>query len=477
MTALLGGRYSLGDRVATGGMGSVFEATDTRLNRQVAVKLLREELAQDDKFVERFRREARAAAALSHPNIAGVFDYGVDEDRHFIVMELVAGRDLARLLREESPLPLERTVRIGTQIAEALGHAHEAGLVHRDVKPANVIVDKQDRVKVTDFGIARAQAESTLTATGTVLGSAHYLSPEQASAAPVSPASDIYSLGVLIYEMLTGTVPFTGDSPVAVAMRHISDDMPDPRALNHEVGAGMNAIVQRATAKRPEDRFPRAQDMADALRTTEHATDTGPPIDTAATRTAVMSGSAASATSVLEEAGPSGAGAQPWPFPDHPPSWDPRSIGRAVIAIFVVLGLIAAGLLALRLAQSDDRNRPTRQRQAVPPPEQESTPQSFPLPEVRDRNYEDARAVLEVEGLDVIREDVPSEDYPAEVVIDTEPAPGTRVEPGATVTLIVSTGPDEDDGDEDDEDTDKGPGSKGKGADEPPGQEKKEDDD
>ncbi|MGH8881279.1 MAG: protein kinase domain-containing protein, partial [Stackebrandtia sp.] len=247
----------------------MWRAEDSRLGRIVAVKQLRDSLAGDPAFVERFRREARAVAALSHPNIAGVFDYGEDEGKHFIVMEHVPGRDLSQVIREDGPLDSDRATSITAQVCDALGHAHAAGVIHRDVKPANIIVTDDGRVKVTDFGIARAVGDTTLTAAGSVLGTAHYVSPEQAGGERVSGASDIYSLGIVLYEMLTGSVPFTGDSPIAVAMRHLSDDVPPPSELQSEVPAHLDDAVARATAKEPTDRFPTAEEMAAALRRTD----------------------------------------------------------------------------------------------------------------------------------------------------------------------------------------------------------------
>ncbi|MEO8323042.1 MAG: protein kinase, partial [Actinomycetota bacterium] len=190
---LLGGRYRIGDRIAAGGMGVVYLAHDERLGRTVVVKILRAHLAGDPHFIERFRREARAVASLSHPNIAGIFDYGEDAGQHYIVMELAEGRDLAAVIRVDGRLSPQRAARITAQVCVALDHAHEAGIIHRDIKPANVIVTDEDKVKVTDFGIARAVGDSTLTATGSMLGTASYLSPEQAGGEKVVPASDLYS--------------------------------------------------------------------------------------------------------------------------------------------------------------------------------------------------------------------------------------------------------------------------------------------
>lgn len=404
----LSDRYRIDEKLATGGMGAVYAATDERLNRTVAVKLLKEELAHDPRFVERFRREARAAAALSHPNVAGVFDHGEDEGRHFIVMELAPGHDLARVLREEGAFTPDRTMRIATQIADALAHAHSAGLVHRDVKPHNVIVDDNDRVKVTDFGIARAAGESTLTATGSVLGSAHYISPEQASGTHIGPASDIYSLGIVVYEMLTGALPFTGESALGVAMRHVNDDVPAPSSLNPDVPAALDAVVARATAKEPRDRFRDATEMSTALtqalvpQTTEEVAGSG--------------------TAVLPEA---------WPFPAHPPRWDPTRLGRIVLGIFAVLIVIAAALLAYRLIQTGERIRDERANGETG---------GFQLLDYRGLPADKVEESLIDKGLVVRTLVSPLEGIEAGIVWGHDPEEGETVDEGDTVTLYVGTG-------------------------------------
>ncbi|CAN5764060.1 hypothetical protein BH18ACT15_BH18ACT15_12870 [soil metagenome] len=270
---VFGGRYVLVSRLAAGGMGTVYEGLDGRLGRLVAIKLLREELAGDQCFVERFRREARSVAALSHPNIAPVFDYGEERSASYIVMELVRGRDLAKVLEREAPLVAGRAVDIARQVLEALEHAHQAGVVHRDIKPANIVVNERDRVKVTDFGIARAAGVSRLTATGILLGSAHYASPEQVGGRPVGPQSDIYSAGILLYEMLVGVPPFEGESLVQVAERHVTEDVPPPSLRNPALQPLFDHVIARATAREPGDRFARAQEMTEALARWEHTRD------------------------------------------------------------------------------------------------------------------------------------------------------------------------------------------------------------
>ena len=445
---VLAGRYLLEEQIAAGGMGTVYAATDQRLHRRVAVKLLKEELAHDDRFVARFRREARAAAALSHPNVASVFDYGEDAGTAFIVMELAPGRDLARVLRAEGPLPPDRARAIGAQMCTALAHAHAAGLVHRDVKPANVIVDGSDRVKVTDFGIARASGESTLTATGSVLGSAHYMAPEQASGAPVTPATDVYAAGIVLYEMLTNALPFTGDSPLSVAMRHVSDEVPAPSSVVPGVPESLDRIVARATAKDPAARWPDAAAMGAALEGGDTAEVPAP-------------GGAA----VTQEIGPRGvtAGTTVWPIPGD--RYDPRRLGARVLAVAAALALAAAGVWVWLLTKPDEEAaRATEPRGQAPRPfatsETNPASEAYELPDFTGMPFKEAEKELEEHGLVVVPLERASEQEKDEV-LDMEPEAGTAVTPGQPVTLIVSTGEVEEEPDEDDEGSkgDKGPGN------------------
>ena len=259
------GRYVLVSRIAAGGMGTVYEGMDNRLRRSVAIKLLNEGLAGDALFIERFRREARAVASLSHPNIASLFDYGEDNDTPYIVMELLPGRDLARVLQQEGPLSPGRASETARRVLEALQHGHDAGVVHRDVKPANVIVDDLGGVKVTDFGIARAVGDERMTATGIALGSAPYMSPEQVRGRGIGPRSDIYSAGILLYEMLCGAPPFDGASLLDVAERRAAGGVPLPSLSNSAVPPALDQVVAKATARHPEDRWASARDVAAAL--------------------------------------------------------------------------------------------------------------------------------------------------------------------------------------------------------------------
>jgi serine/threonine-protein kinase len=262
------GRYQLTHLIARGGMAQVYRAMDRQLDRPVALKVLFPELSMDRTFVERFRREAQAAANLSHPNIVPVFDWGEDDGSYFIVMEYVEGRPLSAVLRDPQRLPPVQIATIGAGVAAALAFAHRHGVIHRDVKPGNVLITPDGDVKVTDFGIARAvNTEESLTQTGAVMGTAAYFSPEQAEGKGVDARSDIYSLGVVLYEMAVGRPPFTGDSPVAVASKHVRDAPVLPREANPAVPMALEAIVMMAMAKNPDDRYRSAEELrADLLR-------------------------------------------------------------------------------------------------------------------------------------------------------------------------------------------------------------------
>src|SRR5215218_8568697 len=252
---VIGGRYELEELVGRGGMSNVYRAHDRLLERTVALKLLHDRYSDDDEYVERFRREARAAARLSHPNIVTVIDRGEQEGRQYIVFEHVAGENLKEVVRNRGALPIKQAIELVLQVARALSFAHEHGLVHRDVKPQNVLLNGDGRAKVTDFGIARTLDVDGVTITGTVLGTSHYISPEQARGEQVDAQSDVYSLGAVLYELLTGEVPFPGDNFVAVAMRHIREEPPSVLEQRPEVSVRLAAAAERALEKDPEKRF------------------------------------------------------------------------------------------------------------------------------------------------------------------------------------------------------------------------------
>jgi eukaryotic-like serine/threonine-protein kinase len=262
---LVDGRYNLGEKLGEGGSARVYRAKDLRLHREVAVKLLHPRLAGDDELVERFRREAASAAGLSHEHVVTIYDRGEFEGTHYIAMEYVAGRSLKSIIRDEAPLELARAIDLVVQMLRAAGEIHGVGIVHRDLKPHNAIVDRADRLKLTDFGVARTRA-SDLTEHGSIFGSVHYLSPEQAEGGTVSAASDLYSVGVVLYELVAGRLPFRGDTAVSVAMKHVNERPVPPTYFNAAVTPELEAAVMRALEKDPARRFTDAYAFIDVLQ-------------------------------------------------------------------------------------------------------------------------------------------------------------------------------------------------------------------
>ncbi len=301
MERLLNGRYRLGPRLGDGGMAVVYRGFDSALGRQVAIKVLRDQYAADRTFVARFEREAQSVAALNHPNIINIFDVGFDGDDpngrgigHYFVMELIDGPDLKELIRARGPMPAEEVVAILVQVLAGLGYAHARALVHRDIKPQNIMLTQDGTAKVTDFGIAKGLADTTLTDAGFGMGTVHYISPEQARGEPATPASDLYAVGVMLYEMLTGVLPFIGDSTVAVALKHVQEPPLSPKRLNNSIPAPLAAIALRALAKDPNERFTSASEMAAALADWPRWRDrrAAPPPDPRASRRATAAAGA-----------------------------------------------------------------------------------------------------------------------------------------------------------------------------------------
>jgi eukaryotic-like serine/threonine-protein kinase len=413
------GRYELTHLIARGGMAQVYRAHDRLLDRPVALKVLFPELSVDRAFVERFRREAQAAANLSHPNIVPVFDWGEDGGTYFIVMEFVDGEPLSATLRNGGPLPPGRVAQIGARVADALAYAHRHGVVHRDVKPGNVLLTDDEQVKVTDFGIARAiNTEESLTQTGAVMGTATYFSPEQAEGVGVDARSDIYSLGVVLFEMVAGRPPFLGETPVSIASKHVRDRPPVLRDLNPTVPPDLEAIVAKAMAKTPDLRYQSASDLqADLQRFAA-----GRPVTIApAAATAVMAGGGMAATGVMgsltaTHALPVDDGRDAAPA-ERSTTW--RWVAL-LIALLVVLALVVFFLLrALGYIGTS----------------------SFSMPTVRGKTVPAATSALEGKGLDVVGTKAEtSRTVHATDVISTKPSVGTLVSKGHHVTLVVSSG-------------------------------------
>ncbi len=332
----LGGRYDVVRPLGWGGMAEVYLSVDRQLGREVAVKVIRERFDEDERFVARFRREARAAASLSHPNVVAVHDVGVHDGSPFIVMEHVPGRTLPETIRDAGPLPPGRVAEIGEAVARALGAAHAAGIVHRDVKPGNVMVTGDGRVKVLDFGIARALRWTPLTDTPAVQGTAEYMAPEYVRGEGADPRSDLYSLGVVLYELLAGRPPFTADSPLQVAYKHLEEAPAPPESIKPGLPAGLSAVVMRCLAKHPGDRYRRAEELAADLGRLQ----SGRPAATAPIPQ--------DRTSVLRTDG----------LAPEPPPRRRRAIW-AVAAVVASLGLAAALVLPVLLAE-EERDRPGR---------------------------------------------------------------------------------------------------------------------
>ena len=269
MSKLLVGRYELIGRIGEGGMAVVYKAKDRLLNRFVAVKILRPEFTKDAQFVDSFRKESQAAAGLQHPNIVSVYDVGHEGNIYFIVMELIDGMPLSEYIAQKAPMDYREVVRITKQVAQALSIAHKNNIIHRDIKPHNIMMTKSGIAKLGDFGIAKAISDSTLTETSKIIGSVHYFSPEQARGSYVDERSDIYSLGIIMYEMLTGRVPFDGDNPVQVALMHINNDVPRPSLLVKGIPPSLEKIVMRATDKFQSNRYKSADEMLQDLNSVE----------------------------------------------------------------------------------------------------------------------------------------------------------------------------------------------------------------
>jgi serine/threonine-protein kinase len=421
-------RYELNHLIARGGMAEVYRAHDRLLDRPVALKVLFPELSVDRSFVERFRREAQNAANLSHPNIVPVFDWGEDTGTYFIVMEYIDGRPLSSILKSAGPLSAERSADIGAHVAAALGYAHKHGVVHRDVKPGNVLITDDGQVKVTDFGIARAvNTEESLTQTGAVMGTATYFSPEQAEGLGVDARSDIYSLGVVLFEMVTGRPPFLGESPVSVASKHVRDSPPAPRELNPQVPPTFEAIILKSMAKDPAHRYATAEDLrADLLRFNEGRSvlameDTTAMIGVAGAATTSMAAVAAmDATRAVGVVGPSDAAGGEGEAPDESSSNRTRNYAILLVVLLLILG-IAGYFLGRNLGYFGGNA-------------------SFSLPNVVGQQAQVATATLRADGLNVNQVQQVSNDPPG-TVITTNPGANSLVKKGDTVTLRVAQVP------------------------------------
>jgi serine/threonine-protein kinase len=420
-------RYRIENRLGNGGMALVYSGTDTLLRRRVAVKVLREQYAADEDFVKRFSYEAQAAAKLSHPNIVSVYDFGSENHSYFIVMELVDGETLAEAIAAERLIPEPVAVDYAIQIASGLAYAHRQGLLHRDIKPANVLITKDDVVKISDFGIARAVSENSLGVTqpGMVMGSVYYLSPEQAQGLAIDETSDLYSVGVVLYQMLVGALPFSGDSPVAVALKHVSTPAPaiDPVATG--ISPALVSIVGRLLQKNPRDRFASATELASALRDARER----PTVAQAVASAPAFDGPNPFVPPPRRSASPDRGSRKPAPPPAPPPN------GAAVIATvsrrdrLILRSIALAGLLIVAVIAgfvAINRARPVVTE--------------IVLPDYANRSINAAQQDLAGLGLVPKLSQAASETVAANRVIRQSPIAGVKLVRGADVLLVVSSG-------------------------------------
>jgi beta-lactam-binding protein with PASTA domain/serine/threonine protein kinase len=424
---VIDGRYRVLHKIGSGGMADVYCAEDTHLGRRIAMKLLHRRFAQDTEFVERFRREASSAAGLQHPNVVGVYDRGEFDDTYYIAMEYCEGRSLKDVIRAEAPLDVRRAIAITKQILLAARFAHRRNVIHRDLKPHNVILDDEDVLKVTDFGIARAGA-SDITQAGTIMGTAQYLSPEQAQGRPVTEASDVYSIGVVLFELLTGKAPFDGESAVAIALKHVNEAPPSPRSLVPAIPPDLDAVVLKALAKDTAERYPNAESLLRDLEAVESRLDRG-PVDTESTAVfAPLAAGVPTAASTLPSPVPTAVvppavqpevmdGPPPPVIGSPPEEPQPR---RRWPWVAGALAAIAAGVLLFVLLNNG--------------------PGTTSVPLVVGQTLDSATAELERAGLqvDVRRR---ADRAPRNIVFDQAPNPGEKADDGSSVAVFVSNGP------------------------------------
>src|SRR3954447_14448614 len=434
INTLFDGRYRIVRKLGSGGMANVYLAEDEDLGRRVAIKILNDRYANDELFIERFRREAKSAAALSHPNIVSVYDRGEAEGTYYIAMEVIEGRSLKELIMTRGPLPIAQALAYTHEMLEALRFAHRHGIIHRDIKPHNILIG--ERLKVTDFGIARAGA-SQMTEAGSIMGTAQYLSPEQARGAPVTASSDLYSVGIVIYEMLTGKVPFNGDSAIEIAMKHLNDAPKPPSKIRPEITPELDQVVLRALAKNPEDRYQSAEEFSEDL----HRVEAGLPLapGTAEAATALLTGvtmiAADGSTEVLRDTALTTPQAAPPMTPRRPPPpygpgyYDepPPKRRRWLPWLLVALLLAAAGIAGWYVfSQIQD---------------QLAANEPVAVPNVVGLKEEAAVGLIRNAGFEPKVERSANPDVEKGRVMSQNPDAGTRIQKGDRVTLLVSTGP------------------------------------
>ena len=447
--SILNGRYELERQIGEGGMARIYIGRDLRLNRRVAIKIPQQRLLGEADFLERFRHEAQAAAMLSHPNIVAIYDVGQDGDLHYIVMEYVDGVDLKTIINREAPLTITRALHLVEQIARGLHAAHRAGMIHRDVKPQNVLVTANGQAHVTDFGVAKSHLSTALTETGIAFGTVDYLSPEQAQGHPATVQSDLYALGVVLYEMLTGRLPFSGDTALAVAMKHVGEPPVAPRRLNPNIPVGLEGLILRMLAKDPAQRPRSAEEFAQLLSSYYQLASQETTINASISRPAAQS--SANQPPRLSPTGTSGRLPVP-PRPTTPRA--PRQEGVGCGFFFIGLLLLTSVLAVVYLFSSGiltnlfARGSTTQATTPTPAVGQTDTPTPTPtsiisisVPNLVGLNSNDADQTVRQAQLLPVRLEANDPQVSFNQVVSQEPAPGTVIAPGSSITFTVSLGP------------------------------------
>ncbi len=423
---ILAGRYELFEKIGEGGMSVVYKAKDKLLNRYIAIKVLKPEFVKDQKFIESFRRESRAAASLSHPNIVNIFDVGQEGNIHYIVMELVEGSTLSDLIREEGPMPYQRVIEITKQIAAALSVAHKNQIIHRDVKPHNVLITAGGTAKITDFGIAKAMNSSTIVDTtgGGIMGSVHYFSPEQARGGYVDEKSDIYSLGIVMYEMLTGRVPFDGDNPVNIALMHINSEMVPPSKLISGIPPALEKIVLKSTDKYQTNRFASADELIKALDNLEFV---GSVVGDAVFMTA-PDDTQIHGKPLVDTDFDNGEEDFGYEDDDHYEEKKKKkkkngSGKKKKIIIAAAVVLVLAGFAAAWALGAFEGEKVI-------------------VPDLREMTMQEAKVKAEEVGFEIVQGDLVNDtDIPEGQIVSQDPEPNTSVKEGTTIRVNVSKGP------------------------------------
>jgi serine/threonine-protein kinase len=431
INTLFDGRYRILRKLGSGGMANVYLAEDEELGRRVAIKILNDRYANDELFIERFRREAKSAAALSHPNIVSIYDRGEAEGTYYIAMEVIEGRSLKELILTRGPLPIGHAVAYTLEMLEALRFAHRHGIIHRDIKPHNILIG--ERLKVTDFGIARAGA-SQMTEAGSIMGTAQYLSPEQARGAPVTASSDLYSVGIVLYEMLTGKVPFTGDSAIEIAMKHLNEVPKPPSKIRPEISEELDHVVLRALSKAPEDRYQSAEEFAEDLHRVEAGLPLAPETSEAATALLAAPGATIGGTTQVLPSDATQVAPPRRDAPRRPPPYTPgygyeepppkrrRWAPWLLVALLLAGAAFAGWYVFTKIQDQLDANA------------------TVPVPGVVGLQEANAKNLIEKAGLTPKVQRTADKEVKAGIVISQNPDGGVRIQKGDQVTIVVSTG-------------------------------------